>query len=184
MSVHVGRSSGRRRKSLVLVVLAATFLLSACSTDPSTREGNALAEDDPSVQAVNTVTEDESLVRTRWQVVEITSPDGVTHLPYGGAPGPLESPPVVEYDFYGHVASVFDGESGYRAEHTSNTIESLLPIVGEKRAAFSVGSTLVLLYGVPERNGSSLTLTWNGYTARLQLMSEDRYNPPSTAPGS
>ena len=152
--------------------LGGRFLLSSCGSGPTSR-------------TVDVQTEDESLVRTSWQVVEITFPDGVTHLPYGGAQGPLESPPVVEYDPYGHVAMVFDGVRSYRADRTSNTFEfSLREEFGNRRAAFPDGSTSVLLYGRAERNGSSLMLTWDGYTARLQLASEDRYNPASTAPGS
>lgn len=156
----------RRLRQGSHVGLLCMLLLFSCSDQPpsNARTGGTA------------ITENESLVRTTWEVLEITDGEGRTYLPYDGRPDESEGRPTVEYDHNGHLARVSDGMHDYRADSSSNTFDISLLALGT-RAAFPEEVRSVLFYGTPDRNGSNLTLIWASYSAKLALVAEERYSP-------
>ena len=124
-------------------------------------------------------TADPELASTTWEVVKISDPDGVVHLPFADSPDqPVVFNPTVSYDENGVFSWAHDGYTRYdRTEFPdlleSSTIQDLNPNL---RYAFSeLGAPPhVLVSGGPTRNGSTLTLELRGFTAELALRPQSR----------
>jgi hypothetical protein len=146
---------------------------------------------DPSFR---TFTERSYLADTTWEVREVTDSAGVTHLPYEVAPNQSgetpsqprpDSSPKLGYDRSGRFSFFFNGDKAMTAAPCSNSdVESVLSSNLSARLAFpDLTDWSVLAYGEPDRKSSALTLRWNGFTARLTLLSEGESNPDRWPPG-